>query len=166
MQGVVMKNPFKFLIAVCVLFAASTLAQEQGHLNIQTIVEKEEVVTNDEGETETRLVPATLVLPGDDVVYTITFRNVSEEAAENVVITNPIPEDLTYIDGSAFGPGTVIEFSADGGQSWSLPESLEVPDNGGTRAATAEDFTHLRWVMQNDLEAGAQGVARFRARLN
>ncbi len=161
-----MRYPAKVVLAASVLFAAQAMAQEQGHLNVQTIVEKEEVVVNDEGERQTRLVPATTVLPGDDVVYTITFRNVSEEAAENVVITNPIPRNLTYVEGSAFGPGTVIEFSVDGGQSWSSPEQLTVPDNGGVRAARAEDFTHLRWVMQNELAAGAQGVARFRARLN
>ena len=44
-------------------------------------------------------------MPGDDLVYTITFQNISDETAENVVITNPIAESLTYVNGSAFGPG-------------------------------------------------------------
>ena len=152
--------------SVALLAASSALAQEKGHLNVRTVVQKEEITVNDAGERETQLVPADIVVPGDSVIYTITFTNVSDEAADNVVITNPVPEHLTYIDGSAFGPGTVIEYSVDGGQSYGAKSDLTVPDNGGTRAAKAEDYTHLRWVMQNELAAGSQGVASFRAVLN
>jgi uncharacterized repeat protein (TIGR01451 family) len=129
-------------------------------------VQKEEVTVNDTGETERKLVPADTVVPGDDVVYTITFTNISDETAENIVITNPISGELTYVEGSAFGPGTSIEFSVDGGQTFATAADLTVSENGVDRAARAEDFTHIRWVMQNVLQAGAQGLARFRARLN
>ena len=105
-------------------------------------------------------------MPGDDVVYTITFTNISDETAENIVITNPISGELTYVEGSAFGPGTRIEFSVDGGLSFAAANELTVSEDGEVRAARAEDFTHIRWVMQNELQAGAQGLARFRARLN
>ena len=154
-----------------VLVAALTLpfvagAQERGHLNVRTVVQKEEVTVTDKGETERRLVPAETVVPGDDVVYTITFTNVSEETAENIVITNPIAEALTYVDGSAFGPGTVIEFSVDGGRHFAPADELVVSTSDGDRPALASDFTHVRWTMQTDLQAGAQGMARFRARLN
>jgi uncharacterized repeat protein (TIGR01451 family) len=144
----------------------AAFAQEQGHLNVRTVVQKEEVTVTDNGETERKLVPADTVVPGDDVVYTITFTNVSGEIADNIVITNPISENLTYVEGSAFGPGTVIEFSVDDGQSFAAPDELMVGANGGQRPAAAEDFTHVRWTMQNDLQSGAQGMARFKARLN
>lgn len=148
------------------LVAAAASAQQTGHLNVRTIVQKEEVSVNDVGETERRLVPADTVVPGDDVVYTITFTNISDETAENVVITNPISENLTYVPGSALGPGTVIEFSVDGGQTFGRADELVVGTNGGERPADVGDFTHVRWTMENELEAGAQGTARFRARLN
>lgn len=138
-------------------------AQEQGHLNVQTIVQKEQVTINDDGEKETSLVPAETVVPGENVVYTITFRNISDEPAENVVITNPIAESLTFIEGSAFGPGTEIQFSVDGGNTFAAREDLTVTEDGVVRPATAEDFTHIRWVMREELAAGAQGVARFAA---
>ena len=154
------------LIVVAMLAALPAMSQEQGHLNVRTIVQKEEVTVNDTGETERRLVPASTVVPGDDVVYTITFTNTSDEAAENIVITNPIAGELTYVDGSAFGPGTNIEFSVDGGVSFAAASDLTLTEDGEVRAARAEDFTHIRWVMQVDLQAGAQGLARFRARLN
>ena len=154
----------KFLMSVILIsFAALAAAEDPGHLDVQTTVHKQEVVVNDTGESETRLVPAELVVPGESVFYTITFRNVGEEAADNVVITNPIAENLMYIDGSAFGPGMDILFSVDGGVTFAAAEELTVIDDGEVRDAGPGDFTHVRWVMQNDLEAGAQGVARFAA---
>ena len=139
------------------------VAQEQGHLNVTTTVQKQEVTVNDSGEAETRLVAADTVVPGESVVYTITFQNISDEPAANVVITNPISEDLTYVDGSAFGPGTVIQFSTDGGQNFAAADELTVIDDGVSRPAGPDDFTHIRWVMQNELAVGAQGTARFTA---
>ena len=118
---------------------------------------------NDAGEEATRMVTAERVLPGETVYYTITFTNVSDEVADNVVITNPIAADLVYLDGSAFGPGTAIEFSADGGATFAGAGELTVSDDGAARAAEAADYTHVRWVMQNDLAAGAQGTVRFAA---
>jgi len=154
------------LIVTAMLVALPAIAQDQGHLNVRTTVQKVEVTVNDTGESEQRLVPIDTVLPGDDVVYTITFTNTSDETAENIVITNPISGELTYVEGSAFGPGTSIEFSVDGGQSFGAASELTVSEDGEVRTARAEDFTHIRWVMQNELQAGAQGLARFRARLD
>jgi uncharacterized repeat protein (TIGR01451 family) len=108
-------------------------------------------------------IPAEKVLPGETVYYTITFTNTSDEVADNVVVTNPIAEELMYLDGSAFGPGMDIVFSVDGGETFATADELNVTENGETRTAEAKDFTHVRWVMQNDLAAGAQGTARFAA---
>lgn len=161
-----MKLLLKVTLLASVFLTSAVLAQETGHLNVRTTVQKEEVVVNDAGETERRLVPAETVVPGDDVVYTITFTNISDEAAENVVITNPISEDLTYVAGSAFGPGTVIEFSVDGGRTFGAAAELVVGTPEGRRPAGVDDFTHVRWTMESALAVGAQGLARFRARLN
>lgn len=161
-----MKTLKSILLFTAFGLATAAIAQEQGHLNVKTVVQKEEVTINEEGERQVRLVEATAVTPGENVVYTITFANISDAPAENVVITNPVPENLTYIEGSAFGPGTTIEFSIDGGQNYAAADNLRVPDNGGTRNATAEEYTHLRWVMENDLPVGSQAVASFRAHLN
>ena len=162
-----MNNLMTFVIALGIAFLAKTvLAQEQGHLLVKTIVQKEEVSVDASGDRTTRLVDASTVVPGDEVIYTVTFSNISEEPAENVVITNPLPAELTYIQGSAFGPGAEIVFSVDGGQSFASAGDLSVIEDGVKRAATAKDFTHIRWVMTNDIAIGSQGVARFRARLN
>jgi len=152
----------KTLSGMLLTFLAFTAAA-QSHIDVQTTVQKEEVFLNATGEEEKRLVPAEKVLPGETVYYTITFTNTSDAVADNVVVTNPIAEELMYLDGSAFGPGMEIVFSVDGGETFAVADELNVTDNGETRAAEAKDFTHVRWVMQNDLAAGAQGTARFAA---
>ena len=148
---------------VLIMFAAAAAAQ--GHLDVQTTVQKREVFVNEAGESETRLVPAAVVVPGESVIYTITFRNVSGEPADNVVITNPIAEDLMYVDGSAFGAGMEILFSVDGGDTFAAADELTIVEDGEVRGAEASDITHVRWVMQNDLAVGAQATARFAAAL-
>lgn len=152
-----------FMSVILIGFAAIAGAQEQGHLDVRTTVQKQEVFVNEVGESETRLVPAEVVVPGETVFYTITFSNVGAEAADNVVITNPIAEDLMYVDGSAFGPGMEILFSVDGGATFAAAGELTIVEDGEVRNAEAGDFTHVRWVMQNDLAVGAQGTARFAA---
>ena len=159
-KGSVMKTATSLCL---LLLAATAFAQEQGHLNVQTVVQKEQVSVGEDGERQVTLVPAETVVPGENVVYTITFTNISSDAADNVVITNPIAESLTYIDGSAFGPGAEILFSVDDGRTFAQRDVLTVTEEGVVRAASAEDFTHIRWVMQQELAAGAQGVARFSA---
>ena len=146
--------------------SANAISQEQGHLNVTSLVQMEEVSEGENGERLTRLVPVETVVPGDVVIYTTTVENISDEAADDIVVTSPVPEHLSYVAGSAFGPGMLIEFSVDGGVTYAAAEELTVDEDGQTRAATAEDYTHIRFELQDHLAAGAQGIARFRARLN
>lgn len=152
----------KILIGM-LLVLLSVSATAQAHLDVQTVVQKEEAFINEQGETDTRLVAADVVVPGETVFYTITFTNISDESADNVVITNPIAADLVYVEGSGFGPGTDMLFSVDGGETFAAAEELTVDEDGVTRAADASDYTHVRWILRNNLDAGAQATARFAA---
>ncbi len=165
MSDVTSHKTLKALLGAVALLClgANGWAQDEGHLFVRTVVQKEQTFVNDDGETEVRLVVADTVVPGEKVVVTTTFQNISEDAAENVVITNPISTELIYVDGSAFGPGADIEFSVDGGATFGPAAELTVTEDGVTRSADATDFTHIRWVMREELAAGAQGVARFSA---
>lgn len=162
-----MKNVFGILVVGGLLAAAGpVIADEAGKLSVQTVVQKEEQVNNADGSKTTQLVAVESVVPGEEVVYTVTYTNISSESTDNIVISNPIPAQLTYVHGSAFGPGTEISFSVDGGKTFASPEQLVVATDGAERAATPEDFTNVRWVVQASLAAGDRGFARFRARLN
>ena len=151
------------ILTTLILGMLAFAAAAQGHLEITTTVQKEEEFVSDDGATKKRLVTADIVVPGETVFYTITFRNISDESADNVVITNPIAENLVYVNGSGYGPGTEIEFSVDGGANFGKAKDLQVVENDVARPAEARDYTHVRWVVQGDLAAGEQGTARFAA---
>ncbi len=149
--------------AFLMLLAGATSAAD---LKLVTVAEKENVTLNANGEKRIDMVPVTTVVPGDEVIYTITFTNEGVEAAERVVITDPVPAEMRYVDGSAFGPGADIEFSIDSGETWGSPDALFVTaDDGSRRRAGAGDYTHIRWSMRAPLAAGGRGYARFRAQL-
>jgi uncharacterized repeat protein (TIGR01451 family) len=145
-----------------VLFTWTTVAAEQ-QLEVETVAQKEETVTRPNGDTEIRLVPAGRVIPGDKVVYTVTFTNVGGESADEVILTNPIDPALTYVTGSASGAAMDVDFSVDGGKSFGDAEALRVVGDDGERPARPEDYTHIRWTLVGALDAGATGVAQFAA---
>lgn len=151
------------LTVVALLPVSAAKSQQQRPLDVTTVVQKEVVVETPEGNSETTLADADSVVPGERVIYTITFLNVGEEPAENVVITNPIADSLVYVAGSASGDGMRVEFSIDGGSAFAPASELRVIDNGIERPATTKDYTHVRWVMQNELAAGGEGKASFAA---
>ena len=157
------KTLTKSIAAAAALLALCANAVAQQNLDVQTTVEKQVVVESEDGSTETQLVPANNVVPGDTVVYTITFENVGNEPATDIVITNPISDVLEYVPGSASNGSMRIEFSADGGQTFGLPADLTIVADGAERPATTSDYTHVRWVMQTELEVGGRGTASFAA---
>jgi uncharacterized repeat protein (TIGR01451 family) len=154
------------LLAGFLLGLTSNVAAQQPHLDVTTTVQKEQVTENSDGERQVQLVPAATVVPGEKVIYTIMFRNISDAMTENVVITNPIAEELTFVDGSETRDGADVLFSVDDGTSFAARGELTVVDEGVRRPAEAKDFTHIRWVLQEELAAGAQRVVRFSAILD
>jgi uncharacterized repeat protein (TIGR01451 family) len=155
------------LLALALAFAAPAFAgpaSSSGTVELTIVGQMEQEYRNDKGEKAKRLVPITKIVPGDEVIYTITYENKGKQPADRVVVTDPIPPEVAYVDGSAFGPGTEIEFSADGGKTWGLPATLKVKGaDGKDRPAVAADYTHIRWKLAASVQAGQKGFVRFRA---
>ena len=106
-------------LCALVLLSGTTAGWADGEIVLENAVQKVEYFTNEQGERESRLVEPARVVPGDELAYTIAFENVSENVvvdAGSVVITNPIPAEVIYLEDTAFGAGTAITFSADGGE--------------------------------------------------
>jgi uncharacterized repeat protein (TIGR01451 family) len=169
MKKVMRLSAGTWLVAAIALLGTSVIAQEsdspmRGSLEVQTVVQKLRELLDENGERKTELVPIDTAVPGDEVVYTVTFTNIGPEPAENIRITNPIPPQMRYVSGTAFGPGTQVEYSVDGGMSWGQAELLRVStDSGAHRPAEADDYTHIRWALNAPLPAGERSFARFRA---
>lgn len=150
--------------ALLTLFATHGMAQEKGCILLKAVAEIEQVTTDERGEKSTRLVPVERIVPGNEVIYTVSATNICDQAAENVVIDNPVPEHMEYVGGSAVGPGTDVTFSIDGGFNFGKAGTLTVANADGTqRRAEPNEYTNIRWVMRNPLKPGAVAFARFRA---
>jgi uncharacterized repeat protein (TIGR01451 family) len=140
--------------------------QAKGSLELKAVAQKEVRVVDANGAEKIERVAAGLVTPGEDVIYVITATNVSDETTEHVVITDPIPESMTYREGTATGAAQVT-FSVDRGTSYGVPDSLRVVDaNGKPERAGPEDYTHIRWRLDEPLRPGESQLVEFRARLD
>jgi uncharacterized repeat protein (TIGR01451 family) len=154
-------------MAGLIWLTATAAALADGNIELKTVAEQEVRVVEEDGREVTKRVPAAKVVPGDVVIYTITARNVSDQPVDNVVISDPIPEHMTYVLGSAAGEGTEITYSVDGGKSFVSLEELEVTDDtGAPRKVEAKDYTNIRWKLVSSLAPSTSKSAHFRARLD
>jgi uncharacterized repeat protein (TIGR01451 family) len=161
-----MKVPhiFSLLILALALQSLSNLAQaQQTPVVLKSIAEAEVEVKNSQGTVEKKRVPLLKALPGAQVIYTTSFANHGSKPVGNIIITNPVPANTAYLGSSAFGDKASISFSVNGGKSYGAPDSLIVTaSDGRERPALPSDYTHIRWELQGDLPAGANGAAGFR----
>ncbi len=164
------KGTLKFIGAAAVIacaFASQVNAQSQAQacIELKTTAEVEQEVVNAKGEKSRALVPAGKVVPGTEVVWSVTARNVCKQASDKVSINNAVPEHMTLVPNSVTGAGSEISYSLDG-KTFASADKLTVQDNGATRPARADEYKHIRWEFKNSLQPGASALARFRAVLN
>lgn len=108
--------------------------------------------------------------PGDVLRYRLTFRNPGTGAVRGVTLANPVAQGLVFMGGSTRSSRTDarVEYSADGGRTFSAQPTEEVTDEQGRRVrrpVPAERFTHVRWVVDGSVAAGAVVTAEFDARV-
>ena len=152
------------LSTLLILAMFSNLAMAQ--IEVKTVAEIEVTEINPQGKEIVKRTAATNVVPGTEVIYTITAKNTGNEPADNIVVTNPIPQHTVYVDGSAFGAGTNITFSIDGGKTYDQAKNLIIKDKAGKpRAAKPEDYTHVRWTPQFNLQPGKEAPVWYRVRV-
>lgn len=104
------------------------------------------------------------VVPGDRVVFKLNVVNNGAEPAIGFRATNPIPAAVTFIAVTE----DWAEVSVDGGASWgklaAMTVKVKAADTGveTTRAATAEDVTHVRWIFAGAIAPGAKTAVTYR----
>jgi uncharacterized repeat protein (TIGR01451 family) len=159
------QGKLKFIGAIALLagvWDAQVLAADARCIALKSMAEIETEVVNDKGEKTMKRVPANKVVPGSEVIWTVTAENTCKQASENVTINNPVPAHMKLVENSATGAGSDVSYSLDGA-SFAKPEQLTVADNGATRKARADEYKHIRWVFKAPLAAGAKATASFRA---
>jgi uncharacterized repeat protein (TIGR01451 family) len=140
-------------------------AQEKACVVLKTEGQKQESVTDAQGKPATRLASLGKVLPGDEIVWTITATNTCDKPAEKVVVNNNVPEHMVYVADSAFGTGTDIAFSLNGTDFKKANELVVRDADGKTRPARAEDIKSIRWTYSSAFTANAVGFVRYRAKV-
>ena len=156
------------MVAVFLILLCEVAIAEKGSLKVTNISETEIEVINDKGEKEKKLVDTSKVsiVPGDVVIYTIIYENISDKAADNITITDVVPGHMVYIGNSAAGDDTEITFSIDKGKSYLRPEKLMIKKLDGTeRMALPEEYQAIRWMVKRSIKAGDKGSVRFKAKL-
>ena len=100
--------------------------------------------------------------PDTDLSYTITFSNTGGSAAQNLIISDPIPANTDFKVGSATsslgttGLTVTTEYSNDNAATWTY-----TPASGGGGAPASYDrtVTHVRWRFTGNLSQVAPNNA-------
>jgi uncharacterized repeat protein (TIGR01451 family) len=148
----------KFLLAVAALLApGAVFAADSVALSSMVFVEK--TIADSDGKAKVTLHEPKVVTPGDRLIFILNYQNRGSAAANNFVVTNPLPNAVAY-QGTA---DSSAEVSIDGGKIWGRLAELKAPDGANRwRSARPEDVTHVRWTMKQAIPAGAQGKLSFR----
>lgn len=123
-------------------------------------------LTNADGETVIERIEADLVAPGDTVEYALSYSNSGDAPAENVALTMPVPDAISFVEGSAAHDGTTVGFSIDNGTSFASRGELEVTLDAEALTTLAQDITHIRWTFDTPIEPGVSGMVSFQGILN
>jgi uncharacterized repeat protein (TIGR01451 family) len=146
-------------------FGSQAFAQQKDCIELTSKAEIEQEVVDAAGKTSKQLVPVAKVVPGVEVLWTVSAKNVCQKASDAVTINNPVPQHMTYVANSATGPGAEVAVSADG-KTFAKAGELTTTDATGIRRVRADEYTHLRWTFKDSLQPGATTAAQFRAVLN
>lgn len=155
-------------LTLLIFLTLSSFALAAAGIELKSTAQTDIIVKNAKGEKEVVRVEAASanILPGDTIIFSTHYVNQGEKPATDIVITNPMPEHMLYLDGTAEGKGARIEFSADQGKSYASAGKLKVKDSEGRdRSANAADYTHIRWIIEGALEKGAKGSVSFKAKV-
>ena len=129
------------------LCTGSAWAQPKIEVAMKAEVEIHEVVA---GKEVVRRAPAKEIASGQTIIYTLSCRNAGSQPATGVKVNDPLPKEVVYLVGSAFGEGAEVTFSIDGGKSYKQPTllSYKIKKSDGSveeRLATPEQYTHIQW---------------------
>lgn len=138
---------------------SSLLAAIQGaEVELQLSAAKKTVTVNAEGEEVIAwqdLGAKAEVLPGDTLRYSVEGTNIGNQDAENLVISQDIPDGMVYVLASAQSPNNAaVTFSIDDGQTFVANPTIQVQQDDGSlleQPAPAEMYTDVKWEFENTL---------------
>jgi uncharacterized repeat protein (TIGR01451 family) len=109
------------------------------------------------------------VQPGDRILYTVSLRNVGDSEARSPLAFGPVPAGTVYLeDAATTGPGLQVEFSINGGKTFSPQPMVVVTAADGSQRtvpAPVDRYTTIRWSWDASLAAGEQQVVSYQVQV-
>jgi hypothetical protein len=151
------------------MVASATIAQAQSSsaaqakagvkLTSNALIERTETDKSGAEKTVLKTPAQVSVVPGDRVVFVLDYVNEGTAGATGFRATNPMPAAIKFISARE----DWAEVSVDGGANWGKLSALTVTSGtpAVSRAATAEDVTHVRWVFPEEIAAGKKGSLSY-----
>lgn len=147
------------LVAALAVSAAAVAAPSPLSLTSRVTVDRR--VAAPDGTVRIVAQPARGAAPGDRLTVVLDYRNTGAAPLAGLQLANPVPAGLAYRGPAAGAPEP--EVSADG-QRFAALARLSVPSAaGGSRAATPDDVTQVRWRLTRPVAPGTGGSLGFRA---
>jgi hypothetical protein len=140
------------LLATALAFLATGAVAAQSGIEIQKSVYLERAERQD-GRVIRALEPATTLNKGDTVVLMLHWSAPGRD--DRFTVASPVPRDLAFKRSG----GQPAEVSIDGGQSWGKLIDLRI----GSRRASPQDVTHLRWQLSRGDAQRGNGVLSYSA---
>jgi len=105
--------------------------------------------------------------PGDDVEYDVVASNTGSSAALRLVPMARIPVGTAYVPGSAKGVDAIVQFSIDGGKTWSATPMVTVntPSGPVRKKADPSAYTTVRFDRSGSLAPGAKVQYSYEVRV-
>ena len=150
---------FAFFASVAIFAAVPAVASAAPGAVVLKGDVKVETTVVEKGVEKTVLATPKVVVPGNRLLFSTSYRNESAAQVQNFVVTNPVPEGIAV----AAPDAASLTVSVDGGKTWGKLAALVVKDaKGVARPAQAADVTHVRWTLAT-IAPGAAGAVAYHA---
>ena len=143
--------------ALTVTLTVAIQAQEKTPVSMSTasyqqVVVKDKkgnVLKDKKGKPVKKWVKASTVIPGTVVKYVDTITNDTDEVLTDARVSNPINENLLFVEGSAASKAKFsVKYSVDGGKHYGLPAQLFVIGKDKKKhQAQAKDYNAIEFVV-------------------
>ena len=147
-------------VGLGLLLVSQILAQGSPKLAI-TIIDEKVNQTSEERAGQS----AVTITPGDTMRYILTAANTGDAVMKNPSIVDPIPAGVEYIPLSATGANAKIQFSIDGGKTYSnWPVEYQFTNPAGKKVkkqATADMITHVKWDIKARIQPNTSRELSF-----
>lgn len=158
-----LKSLYAFIAAFAVLAGSATAKP-----NVQLKLDGELVQRDAKGVEKFVPITSEALKTGETVRYDIVAMNVGTDPATKLMPVGRIPSGTKYEAGSASASGSLrVEFSIDGGKTWSKSPTIRVTTPTGVvlKPADPASYTEIRWIAAKPLAPKASVSYSYEVRV-